>query len=373
MQVTVYKRKRTGGFTWYANIRIRRGKGQPSIRHRESLPGITTKYDAQQEAEKVGKRVYDEHFGKPAPKDKLVSDFITQDFIPWVEINLKHPSTYKSVVRAWAKMECLKGKTLREVSTFDIERGKIERAKGKTRYNAQRSKRTVNGELIIMSSLFHRAMDDRLADENPCAGVERFELPVSQPRVLSFEEEERLMPVLQDAEPYLLPFVTLAIGTGMRETEMLKSRKTQFDFTRSLVFVSDPKWPKDPRATKGIPMSQRVKETMREWINQTDGEWVFPSARYLGRSLSRSRVIYLFNAACEKAKLRGITIHKLRHTFGTRLGEAGYSTQEIADLMGHSNIKMARIYVHTSRDRQRAAVESVWTKRGELIELGKAN
>jgi hypothetical protein len=40
---------------------------------------------------------------------------------------------------------------------------------------------------------------------------------MSPPRVLSFEEEGRLMPKLAEAEPYILPFVTLALGTGMRD------------------------------------------------------------------------------------------------------------------------------------------------------------
>lgn len=120
-------------------------------------------------------------------------------------------------------------------------------------------------------------------------------------------------------------------------------------------------------------MSQRVAQVMREWVNRSDNEWVFPSPQYPGRNLSKTSIIRVFNDACDKAKIRGMTIHKLRHTFGTRLGDAGYSTQEIADLLGHSDIKMARIYVHTSRDRQRSAVEVIWQKRAQLIELGKAN
>lgn len=181
------------------------------------------------------------------------------------------------------------------------------------------------------------------------------------------------MTVAEKSEPDLLPFVTLALGTGMREMEMLKARKSQFDFTRLLFFVIDPKWPQDPRATKGIPLSQRVADVMREWISRQNGDLVFPSPMYPHRNLSGSCIIRAFSDACERAKIKGVTVHKLRHTFGTRLGDAGYSTQEIADLMGHSDIRMARIYVHTSRDRQRSAVESIWTKRAQVVEMSKAN
>lgn len=145
------------------------------------------------------------------------------------------------MVSAWAELECLKGKTLRGISTFDVERGKIERARGVTKRGAKRSQRTVNAELIIISSLFHRAIDDQLAESNPCTGVEHFDVPMGPPRVLSFAEEERLMPQAANSLPYLLPFVTLALGTGMREMEMLRMRKPQLDFARNLIFVTNPK------------------------------------------------------------------------------------------------------------------------------------
>lgn len=41
--------------------------------------------------------------------------------------------------------------------------------------------------------------------------------------------------------------------------------------------------------------------------------------------------------------------------------------------MGHSDIRMARIYVHTSGDRQRSAVESVWGRKAKVIQMEKAN
>ena len=120
-------------------------------------------------------------------------------------------------------------------------------------------------------------------------------------------------------------------------------------------------------------MRKRVAEVMREWVKQTEGDLVFPSPMYPHRNLSGSCVIRAFADACESATIKGLTIHKLRHTFGTRLGEAGYSMQEIADLMGHSDMRMARIYVHTSRGRQRSAVEAVWQKRAQVVEMSKAN
>ena len=49
----------------------------------------------------------------------------------------------------------------------------------------------------------------------------------------------------------------------------------------------------------------------------------------------------------------------MRHTFGTRLGEAGYSSYEIMALMGHRDIKTSAGYVHETDGRKRAAVEAI--------------
>ncbi len=55
--------------------------------------------------------------------------------------------------------------------------------------------------------------------------------------------------------------------------------------------------------------------------------------------------------------IKAIGFHALRHTFGTRLGEAGERLEVIAELMGHSKIEMTRIYVHPSLGSKKQAVE----------------
>ena len=55
----------------------------------------------------------------------------------------------------------------------------------------------------------------------------------------------------------------------------------------------------------------------------------------------------------------GLSWHDLRATFGTRLGEAGYDAFTIAQLMGHSDIRMTARYVRGTERNKRAAVEAV--------------
>jgi integrase len=45
-----------------------------------------------------------------------------------------------------------------------------------------------------------------------------------------------------------------------------------------------------------------------------------------------------FSAACREAGITNFTFHHLRHTFGTRLADAGVDVVKIKELMGHASI-----------------------------------
>ncbi|HXL73254.1 MAG TPA: site-specific integrase, partial [bacterium] len=50
-----------------------------------------------------------------------------------------------------------------------------------------------------------------------------------------------------------------------------------------------------------------------------------------------------------------LTVHVLRHSFGTQLAEAGASVYEIRDLMGHSSIMVSENYVKLASTKGRQA------------------
>jgi site-specific recombinase XerD len=51
-----------------------------------------------------------------------------------------------------------------------------------------------------------------------------------------------------------------------------------------------------------------------------------------------------------KAKLVGVTLHTLRHTFASQLAMAGVSMKEIQELMGHLSIETTLQYAYLSED-----------------------
>lgn len=70
-----------------------------------------------------------------------------------------------------------------------------------------------------------------------------------------------------------------------------------------------------------------------------------------------------FDAAAEAAGIEGVTLHDLRHAYGSRLASKGLSPRQIADAMGHEKTATTEIYIHrfngeAADERVRAAMSS---------------
>ena len=72
-----------------------------------------------------------------------------------------------------------------------------------------------------------------------------------------------------------------------------------------------------------------------------------------------------FKSACQAAGVLNLTFHDLRHTFGTRLADAGVNIVKIAELMGHQSILTTRRYTHATDEGKHAAIAQLASYRRE--------
>ena len=66
-----------------------------------------------------------------------------------------------------------------------------------------------------------------------------------------------------------------------------------------------------------------------------------------------------FHTACRLAGIEGLIWKDLRATFGTRLAEAGCDAFTIAQLLGHSDVRVTMRYVRMVEGSKRVAVEAM--------------
>ncbi|MCA9232582.1 MAG: tyrosine-type recombinase/integrase [Gammaproteobacteria bacterium] len=101
-----------------------------------------------------------------------------------------------------------------------------------------------------------------------------------------------------------------------------------------------------------VPLPEAFGQVFGTWLQGRAGEeFVFakePGGKPPGAPAARAYLRRLV----EKAEIdKTVTPHKLRHTYATRLLEAGAELVDIQALLGHVNLATTQIYTHVSEDR----------------------
>src|SRR3954451_7320712 len=218
------------------------------------------------------------------------------------------------------------------------------------------SNRTVAKYLVVLHGIFRRAMTVWGLPRNPAAEVERPRFRVSDDiDAFSLEEVHALVRAAgseQDACLYLT-----AAFTGLRLGELLALQWRDVDFTGEAIRVrrsynvhGGVGTPKSGKV-RSVPIVAEVAQALarlgeREWFTG-DEDLVF--AGDLGKHLDASALRDRYKAALDRAGLRRLRFHDLRHTFGT-LAVRKAEIPAVQAWMGHAHVGTKMRYIH-HRDR----------------------
>jgi site-specific recombinase XerD len=86
------------------------------------------------------------------------------------------------------------------------------------------------------------------------------------------------------------------------------------------------------------------------WHNRARQRSNFVFCNGGGRQFPPNQLSRELERAAAKAGLEGVTLHTLRHTFGSQLVQGGVDLPTVSDLMGHSDIKSTMLYMHRTPD-----------------------
>lgn len=167
-----------------------------------------------------------------------------------------------------------------------------------------------------------------------------------------------------DAKRDRVLFTTLAL-TGMRLGEVARMRWHWVNFEDELLWVKEAKKGRD-LLSQEIPLSPRLRDTLKEWGPRAPEQLVFPSwPRAKGPRSQRlpedEKVLTTIDKpirrALELAKVEGpASAHTFRHTFSSLLARCGVLPHVYQQLMRHAARSMTERYTHAEVDCQREAL-----------------
>ena len=242
--------------------------------------------------------------------------------------------------------EVLGNLTLEDITTAAIERWRDDWIAREAPSN-----RTVQKYLVILGSILRHAKRRYGLRTNPMDEVER-------PRVRSKMEID----VLSAAEVWALVraaeseqdaaiFLTAAF-TGLRQGELLALRWRDVDFERRIIRVhrtyksgNGVDTPKSGRG-RAVPMADEVAQALarlgeRDHFTEDD-DLIF---RGPGGHVNAQKLGYRYKVALNRAGLRELRFHDLRHTFGT-IAINRADIIQVQAWMGHADIKTTQRYLH---------------------------
>jgi len=207
---------------------------------------------------------------------------------------------------------------------------------------------TINRDLSVLRHILYWAMDELLLVANPLAWMKMARERRTRRQVLSVAEEQVLLAAAKD---HLRAMIIAALDTGMRRGEITNQRWEDIDFSRKLLFVTRSKTPEGE--SREIPLTQRLLEHL---LQQRKPEGLVFD--YKGRPV---RIVKrAWKTALKSAGIRHVRFHDLRHTFNTRLMEAGVMQEVRMALMGHSSgSKVHATYTHIELPVKREAIRKL--------------
>ena len=78
-----------------------------------------------------------------------------------------------------------------------------------------------------------------------------------------------------------------------------------------------------------------------------------------GEKLTKREVQRQFQTAVKRAKITNFRFHDLRHTFATRMVQAGVDIYTVSKLLGHASVKETERYAHHYPESVRYGVETL--------------
>jgi integrase len=243
---------------------------------------------------------------------------------------------------------------LRTITHGDLQRYRALRLKTKTVRKKQRSIASVNREMSMLRRMFGVAEREGWIIKNPFSMGEPLITPADErkrERIITKEEEERLLAACTGRRIHLQPIIICALDTGMRRGEIIKLRWSDIDFENRIIFIQAHNT--KTLRERQMAISERLTLALQTVYEQSTKD---PLALVFG---ILDNVKKGFHSARKDAGLPDVRFHDLRHTHATRLVTAHIPLSEVGRALGHTQPSTTYRYVNANVDTARRVVAAI--------------
>ena len=238
------------------------------------------------------------------------------------------------------------------ITSLEVE-GALSKAKEEGNWSAS----SHNHHHTLLSLTFRLGIRNAKVEKNPVRGIRREPENNSRVRFLTADEEKRLReairsnPAWHEHEPEL----SLGLSTGLRRSSMY------IDLVWENVAL-DARIASVPRTKNGdpvhIPLNADAMKALMVFRSRGDG-----TGRVVRNAAGEplNYPTHWFVPAVRAAGIKNFRWHDLRHCFASRLRQTGTPLGNIAELLGHRGLAMARRYAHLSISNLHEAVARIAT------------
>ncbi len=251
---------------------------------------------------------------------------------------------------------------------------KVEKSKGL-------SPKTVKNYISFVSSIFDYAVRTRVISRNPC---EHCSLPtITEPdrKMLSLDEADRFLDILETAPLKYQAFFKLALYGGFRAGEILGLQWDDIDFRLNIVQIKRTAHyskalghycttPKTKSSDRILKLPEHVIDTLQKlqieqrslyefggvlWNEETR---VFTTDTFV--PMNSSTFSNWYRRIAEKNDLPLVSLHSFRHLNASLLINSGADVVTVSSALGHSQTTTTlSVYAHAFQKARAEALEAV--------------